>query len=78
VRAGERGNRCSTRAIARKPVSCNDPRNALIFPYKEEVGGSSPSTPTDKNPRPQAEDGCRAWGFAIPAPVDDVASDSVR
>jgi len=22
----------------------------LIFPYKEEVGGSSPSTPTKQNP----------------------------
>jgi len=25
----------------------NPLHNPLIFPYKEEVGGSSPSTPTD-------------------------------
>ena len=42
--------------------------NPLIFPYKEEVGGSSPSTPTTQKPLPRARNryttGISAYGTA--------------
>jgi len=40
----------------------------LIFPYKEEVGGSSPSTPTNRKPLSQARKPyvARVFGFLDP------------
>jgi len=39
-------NYCATTDIDEDCIRARDTQNTLIFPYKEEAGGSSPSTPT--------------------------------
>ena len=68
---GFSGNGCirerlfATAIIGKRPGSWT----ALSFPYKEEVGGSSPSTPTKKTPVTNGGfryDGLRGITFATP------------
>ena len=57
---------CATTDFGRLTNQRRDPRNPPIFPYKEEVGGSSPSTPTNGNPCSAVVSERREWRVRHP------------